>query len=83
MKRSQSPFTYHFKLRLIFVYSRLIDERAIKLHQHLRLDDTGIVTPVHLNFKLTSETDCMELLEVRDKRFTTQFLVLISTIVLP
>lgn len=39
----------------------------MKLHKHHKLDigEDPVVTPVHLNFKLTSETDFEELLEVR------------------
>lgn len=71
MKQSKLRYIYIYKDNEINrLYSRLLDERAIKLHQHHGLDDTGIVTPVHLNFKLTSETDCLKLLEVRGKALT-------------
>lgn len=43
----------------------------MQLHRHNKLvgEESLIKTPVHFNYKLTSDTDCKELLEVRSYNY--------------
>lgn len=45
----------------------LLDERAKRMHEHKTKSDSEIVTPVHLNFRLTADTDFKDLLQVKLK----------------